>query len=284
MKITPKNWRDFQHYKDRNPPWIRLHKGLLDNFEFQSLPVASRALAPMLWLLASDSVDGLIDAEPKKLAFRLRMSLAEVVEALKPLIDNGFFVAEQAASKPLADGLRGAVPETETEAETEAFTETDSEAETEAGFEAPPAGDASPPVAAVVPIKAKPPKQPAQSAEAWAAYSEAYRLRYQTDPVRNATVNAQMAQVVSRLGASEAPEVARFFLAHRGAFYVKAMHSVGSLLSDCEKLRTEWATGRQMTHTQAMTADKTQTNLNAFGPLIQAAQEREANERESQHG
>lgn len=153
-----------------------------------------------------------------------------------------------------------------------------------AGFEAPPLGDAAPPVAAVVPIKAKPARPQAQSAEAWAAYAEAYRLRYQTDPVRNATVNAQMAQVVARLGVDEAPEVARFFLAHRGAYYVKAMHSVGSLLSDCEKLRTEWATGRQMTHTQAMTSDKTQTNLNAFGPLIQAAQEREAIERESQHG
>lgn len=275
MKITPKNWRDFQHYKDRNPPWIRLHKGLLDNFEFQSLPVASRALAPMLWLLASDSIDGCIDADPKKLAFRLRMPLSEVVEALKPLIDNGFFCVEQSASNKLAEGLRGAVPETETEAETEAKAET--------GFDAPRPGAASPP-AAVVPLKAKAPKATAPTSEVWAAYSEAYRQRYQADPVRNATVNGQMAQVVARLGAAEAPEVARFFLAHRGAFYVKSMHSVGSLLSDCEKLRTEWVTGQQMTQTQAISADKTQTNLNAFGPLIRAAQEREANEMGSQHG
>ncbi len=113
MKIVPKGWRDFQHYKDRNPPWIRLHKSLLDNYEFQCLPVASRALAPMLWLLASDFVDGVIDATASKLAFRLRMSEPDVVAALKPLIDNGFFCV---ADGVLAECKQGAVPETETEA------------------------------------------------------------------------------------------------------------------------------------------------------------------------
>ena len=34
MSTTPKNWSDFQHYKERNPPWIRLHRSLLDNFEW----------------------------------------------------------------------------------------------------------------------------------------------------------------------------------------------------------------------------------------------------------
>lgn len=125
MQITPKNWRDFQHYKDRNPPWIRLHKSLLDNYEFQCLPVASRALAPMLWLLASDSLEGKIDATPKRLAFRLRMTEQEVIDALKPLIDNGFFEHEEDASGLLAQCLRDAVPETE--AETLQRTETDTE-------------------------------------------------------------------------------------------------------------------------------------------------------------
>jgi hypothetical protein len=117
VKIAPKNWREFQHYKDRNPPWIRLHRGLLDNFEFQCLPVASRALAPMLWLLASDSIDGEIDATAERLAFRLRMSVDEVRDALKPLIDKGFFtVKADAAIKPLARRKRIAVPEAEAEA------------------------------------------------------------------------------------------------------------------------------------------------------------------------
>ena len=115
MIISPKNWGDFQHYKDRAPPWIKLHKTLLDNFEFQSLPVASRALAPMLWLLASDHEGGEIDAAPKKLAFRLRMTEREVTDALNPLIDNGFFSVMHGASEPLADRKQCAMPETEAE-------------------------------------------------------------------------------------------------------------------------------------------------------------------------
>ncbi|CAM5794875.1 hypothetical protein [Rhizobacter fulvus] len=118
-QIAPRNWRDFQHYRDRNPPWIRLHKALLDNFDFQRLPVASRALAPMLWLLASDSVDGAIDADPEKLAFRLRMTIKEVSDSLKPLIDKKFFDVVHDASNPLAVCEQVAVPETETETETE---------------------------------------------------------------------------------------------------------------------------------------------------------------------
>lgn len=111
MLVAPKSWGDFQHYKDRSPPWIKLHKTLLDNYEYQCLPVASRALAPMLWLLASDHERGEIDAAPKKLAFRLRMTEREVTDALKPLIDNGFFSVIQGDGDALAGRKQGADPE-----------------------------------------------------------------------------------------------------------------------------------------------------------------------------
>ena len=116
MSITVKSWLDFQHYKDRSPPWIKLHKSLLDNYEFQCLPVASRALAPMLWLLASESNDGEIPSDMKKIAFRLRMTEKEVVEAMKPLIDAGFLVVDSCL---LADCYQGATSETEVETEAE---------------------------------------------------------------------------------------------------------------------------------------------------------------------
>ena len=103
MKIIPKDWGDFQHYKDRSPSWIKLHKNLLDNYEFQMMHVASKALAPMLWLLASEYEGGVIDASIEKLCFRLRMSPKEFNDALKPLIDNGFFYLEQVASNTLAE-------------------------------------------------------------------------------------------------------------------------------------------------------------------------------------
>lgn len=108
MKITPKNWDAFQHYKHRSPPWIKLHRNLLDDMQFQRLPVASKALAPMLWLLASESSNGEIQKTTEEIAFRLRMSEKDVVNAIKPLIDSGFFID---ADNVLASCLQGATTE-----------------------------------------------------------------------------------------------------------------------------------------------------------------------------
>jgi hypothetical protein len=124
VRLIPKGWRDFQHYKNRNPPWIRLHRKLLDDRVFHSLPTASKALAPMLWLLASESLDGSINGNVPELAFRLRQTEKEIDAALKPLISKGFFVVQQDASSALADcAEKPPIPETETETETEGETE-----------------------------------------------------------------------------------------------------------------------------------------------------------------
>jgi hypothetical protein len=123
MSYLVKDWSSFQHYKDRNPPWVKLHKSLLDNFDFQSLPVDSRALAPMLWLLASEHKDpnsGQIDLPIEAIAFRLRQSEKYIKLSIKPLIDKGFIVD---SSNMLAECKQLAVPETETETETETKTE-----------------------------------------------------------------------------------------------------------------------------------------------------------------
>jgi hypothetical protein len=48
-----------------------------------SLPLASKAIAPLLWLLASESKDGQFDASYDELSFRLRITNKEVEEGLK---------------------------------------------------------------------------------------------------------------------------------------------------------------------------------------------------------
>lgn len=111
-----KNWGEFQHYKDRSPPWIKLHRSFLDNYEFACLPLASKALAPLLWLLAAESSDGSVRIDPEWLAFRLRWPVADVVAGLKPLCDGGFI---EVASDALAGRLQEACLETETETEGE---------------------------------------------------------------------------------------------------------------------------------------------------------------------
>lgn len=118
MRLVPKNWTSFQHYKDRCPPWIKLHRDLLNDRAYMMLPIASKALAPLLWLLASESKSeqGDFDASIEELEFRLRLKHEEIESGLRSLIDKGFFIV---SSGVLAERLQPAIPETEREAEKE---------------------------------------------------------------------------------------------------------------------------------------------------------------------
>jgi hypothetical protein len=86
------------------------------------LPIASKALAPMLWLLASESKDGVFDGSLDELVFRLHITKKEYQDGIKPLIDNDFFIL---VSGVLAERKQSAIPETEGEGETETEKETD---------------------------------------------------------------------------------------------------------------------------------------------------------------
>lgn len=127
------------------------------------------------------------------------------------------------------------------------------------------------------PIKKNDNKDLSPSHETWQAYSDAYERRYKAKPVRNATVNGQITSFIKRIGFDEAPHVAEFYVYHNNAFYVQKMHTVGLLLADAEKLRTEWATKSTMTNTQARQADKTQARGNVFNKLIEEARENATN-------
>jgi hypothetical protein len=116
MLLQPKNWAIFQHYKDRCPPWIKLHRDLLNDRSYMRLPIASKAIAPMLWLLASESKDGVFDGSLDELVFRLHITPKEYQDGVKPLIDNDFFIL---VSGVLAERKQVAIPETEGETETE---------------------------------------------------------------------------------------------------------------------------------------------------------------------
>lgn len=120
MLLQPKNWAIFQHYKDRCPPWIKLHRDLLNDRSYMRLPIASKAIAPMLWLLASESKDGVFDGSLDELVFRLHITSKEYQDGVKPLIDNDFFIL---VSGVLAERKQVAIPETETETEGERETE-----------------------------------------------------------------------------------------------------------------------------------------------------------------
>jgi hypothetical protein len=118
MQIEIKNWSSLQSYKDRRPPWIRLHKTILDDFEFHSMSVGARALLPMIWLLASedtDPVSGMIRYGYNKIAFRLRLPENEVKKSCEELEKTGFIGLLQdegdSVTQTLQDGNETVTPE-----------------------------------------------------------------------------------------------------------------------------------------------------------------------------
>ena len=134
IKIS--NWSSYQSYKDRKPPWIRFHKSMLDNYEFHMMSVNSRAILPMLWLLASEDDDptsGLIKDSYKKIAFRLRCNEKEIVRATQECAENGFIqvIENQACIESVHDPLRNRISTVTPETEAETYRE---ETETELMF------------------------------------------------------------------------------------------------------------------------------------------------------
>lgn len=78
-----KNWSQFQHFKDRRPPWIKLYREILDDIEWHELDAKAAKVLVMLWLIASE-FDGELP-EIKRLAFRLRMSETDAKAACSKL-------------------------------------------------------------------------------------------------------------------------------------------------------------------------------------------------------
>ena len=128
--LIVKNWESFQSYKDRRPPWVRLHKSLLDDYEFQSMSANARALLPMIWLIASEDKDpqsGCVRGSYESVTFRLRGNLKDVKAGIQEIAKAGFVTLknqDKDKEKPLVtqnaqSGYETVTPETETETETE---------------------------------------------------------------------------------------------------------------------------------------------------------------------
>lgn len=98
-----KNWAQFQHYKDRNPAWIKMHVALLSSEDWVMLDDASRLLAVVCMLIASKH-EGRV---PNKPDYIKRVAYLDQNPNLAPLISCGFLVEVLAdASAPQADDTK----------------------------------------------------------------------------------------------------------------------------------------------------------------------------------
>lgn len=101
MSLTVRDWHEFQHYKQRRPPWIKWHRKLLRNPKWFELDDAAARLFTEVLLFAAEA--GGVIPDPKELAYRLRRDEQEVVKSCKSLIARGFV---EDASNMLAECLQ----------------------------------------------------------------------------------------------------------------------------------------------------------------------------------
>lgn len=94
-------WHDHQHYKDRCPPWIKLHHSLLTSEVWVMGDDATRALAVASMLLAArnNDNDGTFNGDPEYIK---RFAYLNSKPNFKPLLDNGFIEVVQDVSTVLA--------------------------------------------------------------------------------------------------------------------------------------------------------------------------------------
>lgn len=123
MAYKIKNWHQFQHFKDRTPPWIKLYRGLLDDVHFHSLDGDAAKTLIMLWLLASET-DGYLP-DISVISFRLRVPVPSVSKALGSL--NHWIIKDDgdAISGRYQDDISMISLTRSRETETETETETD---------------------------------------------------------------------------------------------------------------------------------------------------------------
>ena len=132
MKVEIRNWRHFQHYKDRRPPWVKLYTEILDDFDedgnpkqFRALPDTAKLTFLMLLALAS-RYNGIIPTDdPQWLA--THTGLAPESVNLAPLLQAKYIHASKVASKALAGRKHVATDVLCSETDTETDTDTHSQ-------------------------------------------------------------------------------------------------------------------------------------------------------------
>lgn len=108
MTYQIKNWKKFQHFKDRRPPWVKLYRDLLDDFNWHNLSGDAAKSLTMLWLIASET-DGYLP-DIKTISFRLRLSQEKTKQIINEL--NQWIIEDDI--NVISDEYQDDTPETET--------------------------------------------------------------------------------------------------------------------------------------------------------------------------
>lgn len=94
-----RNWREFQHYSDRNPPWIKLHLNLLTSSDWVMSSDETRLLAIVCMLIGSRN-EGVIPNDPEYIQ---RVAYLSDTPDLSALVSCGFLVDASVCEQKKAD-------------------------------------------------------------------------------------------------------------------------------------------------------------------------------------
>jgi hypothetical protein len=114
--LAVKNFEKFQHYRDRNPPWIKLYGDILSDVAFLEMHEVAQAQLMKLWVLASQLGHPLPN-NPRLLAGRIgvhgRFHIDTMIAAgfLIPCEQDASNLASESASTPLAEMLANPLAE-----------------------------------------------------------------------------------------------------------------------------------------------------------------------------
>jgi hypothetical protein len=111
-----KNWWKFQHYKDRHPPWLKLHRGFFTDPAVQSLSIIDRYHLLELWVAASELEGSLPVATPMLARSCHLASHSQASRLLARLEEKGLISKEdiRGARRVLASKMLAPKTETET--------------------------------------------------------------------------------------------------------------------------------------------------------------------------
>lgn len=107
-----KNWKKFQHYKGRCPPWVKLHFEILTSADWVALADASKLVMVACMVVASRH-DGRV---PNDAAYIKRVAYLDECD-LAPLISCGFLSETLADASAEEQPLAPTPPESESERE-----------------------------------------------------------------------------------------------------------------------------------------------------------------------
>lgn len=106
--LTVKNWREHQHYKNKAgaPPWIKLYRKILTDYDIRSMNEADRFKLIAVWVLAAES-EGVIPNDPAYIAGcigvkRIDLNLLVSRGFLEPVYTNSREALDTAEEKCLS--------------------------------------------------------------------------------------------------------------------------------------------------------------------------------------